>query len=186
MVKNALVHDRAALTPLARLLRERSHLIAFQYDSGFTVRFRHEIPRAHPALPVQISLVLRVPWWPGNASDIPPNLSVADAARIHCSPEQPYQAFTLMTLIGWRVEHVEIAPYRSMTIRFSVRADLSPSFNCSKLMAPESHSATFSRALRKRNQHTIFQRNQLKTPTPSATSQASFTCLAWPAESTMK
>jgi hypothetical protein len=119
MSNSVHVEDRTVLTAVARLLIEGADLIAFKYDSGFTIHFQHEMSRAESALPVQVSLVLRAPWSPGEVDGVPSNLTVADLSRIRCRPEQPYQAFSLMTLLGQKVEHVEIAANGSMTLGFS-------------------------------------------------------------------
>jgi hypothetical protein len=108
MTSNITTEDRVAVTAVTRLLLEGSVLIAFKYDGGFTVDFQHEIGRSERGLPIQVSLVLRGRWWPGPEAGIPPKFSTSPGETL-CKPEQPYQAFKLMSFVGQAVEHVEIA-----------------------------------------------------------------------------
>lgn len=99
--------DRVAAIAVLRLLLEESELISFKYDSGFTVAFQQSLPQRNKELPVQVSLVLRAAWWPTAAREVPETLRVQDSAVL-CRPEQPYQAFKLMTFIGRKVERIEV------------------------------------------------------------------------------
>ncbi len=111
--------DRGSITAVVRLLLLDAELIAFQYDSGFTVHFQHPLPQANTTWPVTSSLVLRSRWWPGVDKGIPVGLTATDQEGISCRPEQPYQAFRLMGFVGQKVEHVEIASDSSLSILLS-------------------------------------------------------------------
>ena len=109
MTTNITTEDRVAVIALARLMLEGSVLIAFKYDSGFTIDFQHEIGRPERGLPIQVSLVLRGRWRPSLEAGIPPEFSTFPG-EVLCKPEQPYQAFMLMSFVGQKVEQLNIGP----------------------------------------------------------------------------
>jgi hypothetical protein len=92
--------DRDEITTVVQLLLLEAELIAFQYTSGFTVHFQHSLPQANAARPVTCSLVLRSRWWPGGTSEIPSAFAFTSQEGVSCQPEQPYQAFRLMSFVG--------------------------------------------------------------------------------------
>jgi len=112
------VEDRAVVTAAIRLLLERTQLIAFQYDSGFTIHFQRDLSE-NSSLPVQMSLVLRAHWSPAATDEIPPGLVVNQPELLHCKAEQPYQAFRIMSFVGHSVDHVDVGDDSSLTVLLS-------------------------------------------------------------------
>jgi len=110
--------ERVVVSAVVRLLLEGTELIAFQYDSGFTAHFQHDLPLKNPAFPAQVSLVLRGPWSPDETEVVPPEL-IPDPEKTTCKPDQPFKAFKLMSFVGRKVEHAEVGLDSSLLLSLS-------------------------------------------------------------------
>jgi hypothetical protein len=112
------VNDRAIVTAVVRLLLEQTELIAFQYDSGFTVHFQRPLPD-RSGLPIQVSLVLRAKWWFGEYDEIPTDMKAKNSGILKCNPDQPYKAFKLMSSVGHNVDQVDLGFDSSLRLQLS-------------------------------------------------------------------
>lgn len=120
MSADIIEQDRVVLAAAARILLVGADLMAFQYDSGFTVHFQHSVAeRVAYRFPVQVSVVLRARWWPVTAALEADELRFPQAKGVLCRPEQPFQAYKLMSFIGRTVTVAEIAPDSSLRIVLS-------------------------------------------------------------------
>ncbi len=112
------VTDRTIVMAVVRLLLEGTEVVAFQYDSGFTVHFQRPLPE-RSGLPLQASLVLRAKWWTGDSDEVPVHMIVQSPEIFKCNLDQPYQAFKLMSFIEHNVDQVDIDAGSSLKLFLS-------------------------------------------------------------------
>lgn len=120
MSTNTIEQDRDVLAAAARMPLVGADLMAFQYDSGFTVHIQHSVAeRVACRFPVQVSVVLRARWWPVTAAQEADDPRFRSAKGVLCRPEQPFQAYKLMSFIGRTVHVAEIERDSSLRIVLS-------------------------------------------------------------------
>ncbi len=123
MSENVTTHDRPRIVSTIRQLLQGMELASFKYDSGFTIHFQ-DVGKLKVGLPAQVSLVLRGNWRWLPRVPFPANLTIDRIEGIRSRPEQPQQAFGLMTLIGETIEHVQVGDDSSITLVFSRNHEL--------------------------------------------------------------